>query len=69
MRNEARRVARPMLGEVVAGGSFLHFVGDFYSLEELDEKARVRLVASGVLGRRHRRVADRRGDLETGVSC
>jgi len=54
------RVARPMPHVLAPGGCFFHFVRSRHCLEELDV---VRAV-SGVLGGRHRRVADRVGMLK-----
>jgi len=58
VRHEGVRGARPVPGALATstGGSFLHFVGDLHSLDELE--------VSGVL--RHERVADREGILELG---
>ena len=61
---EAPRVARTVRG-MAAGGSLVHCVGDLHSFAELDETGRMRIVGSGVLGGRHRRVGgDREGILE-----
>ena len=58
VRHEGMCGARPMPGALATGRSFLHFVGDFHRLEELE--------VSGVLGGRHRRVADLEVVLQLG---
>ena len=57
VRHGVLRVARPVPGASASRGSMRYSVGDLNSLEELDMKDRVRLVASGIMCRRHWRVA------------
>jgi hypothetical protein len=63
VRRQLLRAASPMPGHSATRFSTRYSVGDLNRIEKLDVKARVRLVASGVLCGRHRRVAEREAIL------